>query len=200
MPPMDSYVAKCDASADGENRDFVAIVQCVPGSGQFLLKVLSKSGNVIYEKELNQMLESWHLGSERLVFQEDLSSNVITYVRLYTDQEPAVYHFTLPRELTIKRQTVANNELYIQMHPCEDKDALRNFINQKVGEKAPEDFLMTFVDLRLVIVAEQEVVFFKPDSLLEECKSENLQLNRSELSNLHGWPRDHKVIGLIKHQ
>ena len=120
------------------------------------------------------MLESWHLERDRLVYQEDLSSNIITYVRLYTDQEPAVYKFTLPRDITIKRRTVANNELYIQMHPCEDKDALRNLINQKVGEKAPEDFLMTFVDNRLVIVAEQEVVFFKPDTLLEECKSENL--------------------------
>ena len=59
---------------------------------------------------------------------------------------------------------------------------------------------MTLVDTRLVIVAENEVVFFRPHEILEESKSETINLSRHELKTLGGYPAGHKVFGVIAHQ
>ena len=93
-----------------------------------MLKVVRKDGDVIYEQQFDEMIESWYLSHDRLVYQEKLNSNKLTYVRLHANGTVEVNYFQLPPELTIKRPMTANFELFVQAHPNEDKDSLRRLI------------------------------------------------------------------------
>ena len=87
MPPLDSYVARVDSNADIDVRHFVAVIEQLPhdsaDGNHFVLKVNSKAGETIYEQKLKSMIGSWHLAADKLVFQENLRVNTITYVRLF---------------------------------------------------------------------------------------------------------------------
>ena len=82
MPPVDNYIARCDAREDFTQRNFTAVIQIAPKS-QFSLKVLSQDGNIVYEKLLESVVDCWILSHDRFIYIEDLDSRKISYVKLY---------------------------------------------------------------------------------------------------------------------
>ena len=68
-----------------------------------MLKVNTKAGKTVFEQKLRSMIDSWHLTADKLIFQQNLSKNKITYVRLSEDQPPDVRQFELPSDIVIDR-------------------------------------------------------------------------------------------------
>lgn len=69
-------------------REFVALIHYDPqhphnlaqAKSRYSLKLVNKHGSVVYEKALTKMLDSWYLAKDVFIYQEDASSNIITYV------------------------------------------------------------------------------------------------------------------------
>jgi len=177
MPEMKDYAAKCDSNADVEKRKYVALLvndpdqDPVPGADRnFIFKVIHVSGRVVYEKKMTKPPAAWHLGEELLFLIEDYKSKKILMLKLGTEgaqkSDSDFYTLQMPADLNIKRKMVINREIYIQGHACEDKDALRDIFKQRLGEKEPDSHIMCYATGRLVILANQEIVFFRPSEVM----------------------------------
>ena len=145
------------------------------------------------------MLDSWYLSSNRLIYQEDIREKKITFVQLSLDAiDTKVYQFQLPEDVVIRKTMTQSHELYILGHACDDKVLLRSLIDDKIGERPPENFLITYLDDKLVVLAEGEVIFFRPESILrEEEQKETIRVSRQTLRSITGYPADHRIVALM---
>ena len=51
---------------------------------------------MVFEKSLSKPPANWNICGSRLIFQEEANSNDIWLVKLYEEQRPILYKFTLP--------------------------------------------------------------------------------------------------------
>ena len=95
---------------DVSERKFVAVVHYDPehpenlanAKSRYSLKLINKHGIIVYEKELSKMLDSWYLAKNVFVYQEDVSTNIISYVyNLSIAEKPHFKNFKLPDSIKI---------------------------------------------------------------------------------------------------
>ena len=117
-------------------REFVAVIHYDPehpnnlaqAKSRYSLKLINKHGIVVYEKALNKMLDSWYLAKDVFIYQEDASSNIITYV--YKLNEYQYKHFKLPDDLNMSKPKANGMEALVQEHAYKDKETLRTYIRE----------------------------------------------------------------------
>ena len=73
MPAEGSYVARCDPLAHESIRHYYAVIQVAPGS-KFWLRVLTRFGDVVYEKLLDSVVDSWLLMEHKFFYIESYTS------------------------------------------------------------------------------------------------------------------------------
>ena len=194
-PEVGDIIARCDPVADITKRKFCGVVQVAP-ENKYSLKVLTFDGTVVYEKLFDFIIDSWVMTYDKFYYQEQHSSNKITYVKLpYEEDEEGkaaeveVKHFSIPANYVIKDRIVASMEPFVQAHPNEDKQWLRSTISAaQFSIKEPRDYMMASVDDKLAFLAEKideegesvgsQVLYFRPDKLIksEETKDETITL------------------------
>ena len=105
------------------------------------------------------MLDSWYLAKNVFVYQEDVSTNIISYVyNLSIAEKPRFKNFKLPDSIKICKPKANDMEALVQQHAYKDKDSLRTYIRDQVGHEFVDSSLMTMYGDRLVIIASDEVV------------------------------------------
>ena len=173
MPPEGTIVARCDQIADITKRNYTGVIEVAAGN-KFKLKVLSREAQVVYEKLTDEVIDTWIISQDTLVYQERLSNNLITYVKLSQDggESNEVTLFKLPADMVVEDHITASMEPFVQAHRSEDKQALRNLIKSEVdngaGVKQPTTHMMAQVDDKLAIVTAKEVLYFRPELLMAE--------------------------------
>ena len=58
MPPEGTIVARCDQIADITKRNFTGVIEVAAGN-KFNLKVLNYEGRVVYEKQTDEVIDTW---------------------------------------------------------------------------------------------------------------------------------------------
>ena len=145
----------------------------VAAGNKFSLKVLTFDGQAVYEKLLDEVIDCWMLTVDSLFYQQRYADNMITYVKLSTKaEEVQVKHFKLPADVVIKDHITASMEPFVEAHPSEDKQALRNLIKKEVdgAVREPVIHMMASIDDKVSLVCENEVLYFRPDKIIEARK------------------------------
>ena len=128
MPPEGTIVARCDQIADITKRNYTGVIEVAAGN-KFKLKVLSREAQVVYEKLTDEVIDTWIISQDTLVYQERLADNLITYVKLSQDGEGnEVTNFKLSADIELADHLTASMEPLVKTRPNQDKQALRNFI------------------------------------------------------------------------
>ena len=94
---------------------------------------MEKDGRIAFEKLFDAVIDCMVLTRSILLYQEDYSSNVVSYLNLLEfdeeDEMLHVKHFKLPGDLVINDLVSASLEPFVRAHPEQDKQALRNLIS-----------------------------------------------------------------------
>ena len=145
----------------------------VAAGNKFSLKVLTFDGQAVYEKLLDEVIDCWMLTVDSLFYQQHYADNMITYVKLSNKaEEVQVKHFKLPADVVIKDHITASMEPFVEDHRSEDKQALRNLIKKEVdgAVREPVIHMMASIDDKVSLVCENEVLYFRPDKIIEAKK------------------------------
>lgn len=103
---------------------------------------------------------------DTLIFIEKLSSNLITFVKVYVDDDPDIQHFRLPSDLALENPLTASLEPFVQIHSNENKQAVRDKIASEIySVRAPGDNMMTMADDNLAIITDEGLFYFKPEEV-----------------------------------
>ena len=84
MPPEGTIISRCDPIADVTQRLYFGVIEVAAGN-KYNLKVLTFDGRAAYEKQFDEVIDTWILTYDKLFYQERLSDNMITYVKLSLD-------------------------------------------------------------------------------------------------------------------
>ena len=84
MPPVGTIISRCDPIADVTQRLYFGVIEVAAGN-KYNLKVLTFDGRAAYEKQFDEVIDTWILTYDKLFYQERLSDNMITYVKLSLD-------------------------------------------------------------------------------------------------------------------
>ena len=85
--------------------------------------------------------------------------------------ENKIAHFRLPENVKIRDYVCASMEPFVEEHPSQDKQALRDQIKKEIHGpvgKLPVDHMMSKIDDKLAFVCENEVLYFRPHKCLPE--------------------------------
>ena len=70
-----------------------------------------------------------------------------------------------------------------------------------MGDPKPEKWLMQMVDDKLFILAAYEVIFFRPDQVIEGITGKDTyDIDRGQLETFSGYPFDHRIIAIAAKQ
>ena len=84
-PAVGDVIARCDPVADITKRKFFAAIYVAP-ENKYSLKVQNFDGTVVYEQLFDFVIDSWVMTFDKFYYQEQHSSNKITYVKLPYDE------------------------------------------------------------------------------------------------------------------
>ena len=121
MPAEGTIVARCDPIADRTQRNYTAVIEVAAGN-KLSLKVLSFDGRNVFEKQLDEVIDTWMLTVDTLFYQQRFSDNMITYVKLSQNaEEVETKYFKLPADVVIKDHVNASMEPFVEAHPEKNK-------------------------------------------------------------------------------
>ena len=111
--------------------------------------------------------------------------------------------------MVIKDRINASMEPFVQAHPSDDKQAIRNAISASQWlTKQPCDYMMASVDDKLAFLNElmdaegnstgSQVYYFRPDKLIksEESKDDTITLVKTNFQVIKGVPTGHNVFAM----
>ena len=131
---------------------------------------------MVYERQTDEVIDTWIISQDTLVYQERLSDNLITYVKLSSDGESnEVTNFKLSADIVVLDHLSASMEPFVKAHSSQDKQALRNLIKSEVdgAVKQPTTHMMAQIDDKLAIMTDKNVLYFRPERVMSEEESKD---------------------------
>ena len=70
------------------------------GGSEFLLQVWTDTGEMVFERPLEQPPANWNISGNKLVYLEETNAKVIHIVKLFVDKQPILFELILPIDVT----------------------------------------------------------------------------------------------------